>query len=239
MEEFNVFGDDFLSNGEFHQLYSTIDGQDDIFLWDNRIDFELQSKWNCASDMDSEIKRANYSTCHLTTMRNHNCNDYNILPDGYSSSNQYSYNETDQGSFTDKFITDMDEWKQGHLDDLVPNNNNEWELNLENLINEHPYDDSTFNLCDLPARTFYCNDSCTNFLQETSEHLDTSLRTFQPTFESIAATSSATERTHSTFNNYGSKKYSNVGEEKEFICNYGDCRKVYAKAGHLKAHIRY
>ncbi|XP_031635919.1 zinc finger protein 454 [Contarinia nasturtii] len=242
MEEFNVFGDDFLSNGEFHQLYST-DLQDDIFLWDNRIDFDVQSKWNCANDMDSEIKRVNYSAydpCQVTSFNNYCYNDLNTIPDGFSSSNQYSCNETDQGSITEKYITDMDEWKQGHLDDLIykSNNNNDWELNLENLINEHPYDDTTFNVCDLPARTFYCNDSCTNFLKETSEHLDTSLRTFQPHYDAINTASNPTASKHLNSNNHDRKKYSNVGEEKEFICNYGDCRKVYAKAGHLKAHIR-
>lgn len=236
MEEFDVFGNDFLSNGEFHQLYTTFDTPNDICLWDNRIDFELQSKWNFTSDIDIEKNTfAEYSS------NNHgnNCgSDINTSTPSHidNSNNHHGFDDVIQ-EYTEKsadnFITDMDEWKQSHLDDLLyhSNNNNDWELSLENLIMDNPNDDSVFNVCDLPARTFYCNDSCTNFLQEASEHLDTSLRTFQP---NVGAASSDNIF---KFNN-ARKKFPSANEDKEFVCNYGDCRKVYAKAGHLKAHIR-
>lgn len=245
MEEFNVFGDDFLSNGEFHQLYTAFDAQHDICLWDNRIDFDLQSKWNFASDTGIErTTYMDYSSCQVSGFINVVDNsefDSLTSPNGYSLNNQYAYNETSQeytGSSTESFLTDMDEWKQNHLDDLLyHSNNNEWELNLENLIMDNSNDNSVFNVCDLPAKTFYCNDSCTSFLKETSEHLDTSLRTFQP--NSIQNTEPFHADDNGTFKfNNGRKKYPAVNEEKEFVCNYGDCRKVYAKAGHLKAHIR-
>lgn len=230
MEELNVFGDDFLSNGGFHQLFTTFDSQDDICLWDNRNDFDLQSKWNFASDIG--IERSNYPEFYSV----------DTSPDGYMSNNLRQCSETDQRAMTENYLTDMDEWKQNHADDLSyqSNNHNDWELNLENLINENPYDDPEFKVCDLPARTFYCNDSCTIFLKEASERLDTSLRTFQPhsTYEPISASTRTSESTPPTFKNIDRRKNIDVGEEKEFTCNYGDCRKVYAKAGHLKAHIR-
>lgn len=252
MEDFNIFGDDFLSNGEFHQLYTVFDTQDEnICLWDNRIDFDLNSKWNFVNDMSIEKSTyTDYSSCQVSGAINVMDNGHNELnflnsSNGYSSNSQYVHNGISQeytGSSTENFLTDMDEWKQNHLDDLLyhTNYNNEWELSLENLIMENPNDDSVFNVCDLPARTFYCNDSCTSFLQETSEHLDTSLRTFQPnSMKNIESTSFHTDDNNSTFKfNNGRKKYPSVNEEKEFVCNYGDCRKVYAKAGHLKAHIR-
>lgn len=250
MEELNIFGDDFLSNGEFHHLYTTFDSQDDICLWDNRIDFDFQSKWNFTSDFSTERSSyTNYSPCQVTGYINFVDNNSEFAsPGGSNDNNNQPYLSGQDhdyvGMSTDNFLTDMDEWKQNHLDDLMYhsncNNNNDWELNLDNLIMENPYDnDPVFNVCDLPARTFYCNDSCTNFLKETSEHLDTSLRTFQPNSIFEATTSNATHSMHSNFNASDRKKFpTNVTDEKEFICNYGDCRKVYAKAGHLKAHIR-
>lgn len=245
MEELNVFGDDFLSNGEFHHLYTTFDIQDDICLWDNRIEFDFQSKWNFASDIGSErCSYSDYNPCQVTGYINFvdNSGSEFASPGSSNNSNEFASGGRDQDCMamsTDNFLTDMDEWKQNHLEDLLyhSNNNNDWELNLDNLIIENPYDDPIFNVCDLPARTFYCNDSCTNFLKETSEHLDTSLRTFQPNSTYEAATANASHPIG--FNAVDRKKLMvNANEEKEFVCNYGDCRKVYAKAGHLKAHIR-
>lgn len=242
MEEFDVFGNDFLSNGEFHHLYTTFDTHDDICLWDNRIDFEFQSKWNITS-ADSIGKNAHSEYSQFDHV-NYCGSDFNTSTpsqaDNESAINYHVFNEMAHESIEstpENFITDMDEWKQSHLDDLVyhSNNNNDWELNLENLIMEHPNDDSVFNVCNLPARTYYCNDSCTNFLQEASEHLDTSLRTFQP---NIPMRMGSTHSNDSVFKFNSRKKFPLANEEKEFVCNFGDCRKVYAKAGHLKAHIR-
>lgn len=246
MEDFDVFGNDFLSNGEFHQLYTTFDTRDDdICLWDNRIDFEFQSKWNITNNDIEKNAHPEYSRCEVSGFINHVNyfgSDFNTMTPSQvqeSAHNYHEFNDAAQESIEstpENFITDMDEWKQSHLDEMYhSNNNNDWELSLENLIMENPNDDSVFNVCDLPARTFYCNDSCTNFLQEASEHLDTSLRTFQPNNPSRIG---ATNSNDSLFKFNTRKKYPLTNEEKEFVCNYGDCRKVYAKAGHLKAHIR-
>lgn len=254
MEELNVFGDDFLSNGEFHHLYTTFNSQDDICLWDNRIDFDFQSKWNSTSDFGNDhSSHSDYGACQVTGyinfVENNNYSGGEIASPGSSRNNLHAtsngrdqnYAAISTNNFLDD-ICDMDEWKQNHLDDLLYQSNNsnscnaDWELSLDNLIMENPFEDSVFNVCDLPARTFYCNDSCTSFLEETSEHLDTSLRTFQPnsTYETTISIA-----THSNYNTVDRKKCTaNATEEKEFVCNYGECRKVYAKAGHLKAHIR-
>lgn len=254
MEEFNIFGNDFLSNGEFHHLYTTFDHQDEICLWDNRIDFDLQPKWNYSSDSSiGNSTGVDYNSYQVDFIDYADNIGHEIEPmasnnNGHGSTNLYNYGEQakkNSETTTDTFITDMDEWKQSHLDDLMyqSNNSNEWDLNLDSLIMDTPCDDSVFNVCDLPARTFYCNDSCTDFLKETSEHLDTSLRTFQPSsiHQSQYGSANFTKVLESDVPaNYGDrKKFPNFnGDEKEFICTYGDCRKVYAKAGHLKAHIR-
>lgn len=240
MEDFNIFGNDFLSNGEFHQLYTTFDHQDEFNLWDNRIDIDLQPKWNYLSDYSIE-QSTSHSSFNFT---NNFANEIESMPtnNGYNSEYLYNFGESEkyctQQTTQNTLITDMDEWKQTHLEDLIyqSNSTNEWDLNLENLLMDNTCDESAFSVCDLPARTLFCNDSCTNFLQETSEQLDTSFRTFQPsatqnstTFVNPPSNSSYVDR----------KKFQAINsEEKEFICSYGDCRKVYAKAGHLKAHIR-
>lgn len=254
MEELNVFGADFLSNGEFHQLYSTFDNQDEICLWDDRISFDFQPKWNCIGDVSSYSSYSPFQfSGHINMDNNSNDTESQSPSDVHilNSAQPYRLNllqskgcyESGQNhSDSSNFLTDMDEWKQNHLDDFLyhSNNNNEWELNLDNLLMENPFDDSIFNVCDLPARTLYCNDSCTSFLEETSEHLDTSLRTFQPDSMQEVATMALTKSANcSSTNNSDYKKYAVANtDEKEFICTYGDCRKVYAKAGHLKAHIR-
>lgn len=254
MEDLNLFGADFLSNGEFHQLYTTFDSQDDIYLWDNRVDFNIQPKWNSIGDGGSYL---DYSQCQVSGYINFVDDNINAL-DPLSSSNGYSFNnihghqidhhqdhneivQNNSNSTAERFLTDMDEWKQNHSNDLPYHltNNNDWELNLENLLMDTPSDDPVFNVCDLPARTLYCNDSCTSFLAETSEHLDTSLRTFQPNSTHGAKTMASSSISTSDSVNPDYKKYlSTTNDEKEFVCTFGDCRKVYAKAGHLKAHIR-
>lgn len=257
MEDLNIFGNDFLSNGEFHQLYTMFDHPHDILLWDNR-DLDVQPKWNYIGDLSfiengNEFDYNNSGACQVdfTNYADSSYNHFESMPtcsttnSAPNSINNYNFGES-IGNYsepiTQPYITDMDEWKQNHLHDLPyhPTCSNEWDLSLENLLVENPYDAPAFNVCDLPERTFYCNDSCTNFLKETSENLDTSLKTFQPKLVHELQ-EAATNPVHlpSNGNTIDFKKYSSTNsEEKEFMCTFGDCRKVYAKAGHLKAHIR-
>lgn len=252
MEDLNYFSDDFLSNGEFHQLYSTGDYFEDICLWDNRIfngDQQQSSDssyfdWNSAYSDDNCASENCYNN-QFTDFQS----DYSYFPntvDGYAANQSVCYQQPNEqyqnGTYandnqyfsTETFLTDMDQWKQNHLDDLMyqSNNNNDWEVNLENLLFDNSSD--VVSSTELPARTYYCNDSCTSFLQETSEHLN--LQTFRPQQEnqSISAKSSSAAISES----FKEKNAAASNEDKEFVCTYGDCRKVYAKAGHLKAHIR-
>lgn len=245
MEELNLFSADFLSNGEFHHLYSACDYNDAIYLWDDRVDLSqsLQPKWNCITDSANYVdfnsfqisNCVNYVDYHSDKIECNTIGEPRTI--NYQNHQGYdviTHNNSDSAT-SEKFLTDMDEWKQNHLDDLLyhSSNNNEWELSLENLLIDHP-NDAVLNVCDLPALTSYCTDSCTSFLKETSEHLDTSLRTFQPC---------NTRDTNKPTSNYPNANNSNKylltsNDEKEFVCTYGDCRKVYAKAGHLKAHLR-
>lgn len=61
----------------------------------------------------------------------------------------------------------------------------------------------------LPEKTLFCNDSCDLFLKESSENLNLKMNQQK---ESL--------------------------DEKHFPCTFGSCRKIYAKAAHLKAHLR-
>lgn len=246
MDELNLFSGDFLSNGEFHHLYSAFDQNDEIcgnyYLWDDRVDLSLQPKWNCITDSGNylEYNPRQASNCvnfvNNYSDKNESFPTYNIIGEHHYGYDEIVQNNSDSTT-SEKFLTDMDEWRQSHLDDLLYHTsaNNDWDLSLENLLIDHP-NDSVFNVCDLPALTSYCTDSCTNFLKETSEHLDTSLRTFHPN-PTNDTNKSAISLTNA--NNNNNKKYLvTSNDEKEFVCTYGDCRKVYAKAGHLKAHLR-
>lgn len=228
MEEINFFSDGFLSNGEFHQLYSTIDIPDEIYLWDNRIEFDIQTRnWGTVNSNECDYSKITQETTNFYQSSAFNSGDSPIDQHQYLNDQTMDF----PAIASEHFLTDMDEWKQNHSDDLFyqSNNNNDWELNLENLLFD-TIDDSIIYNTELPARTFFCNDSCTSFLEETSEHLDISLQTFRPHCQDVRP---APDKKNDM------KKYSvSPNEDKEFVCTYGDCRKVYAKAGHLKAHIR-
>lgn len=235
MEELNFFSDGFLSNGEFHQLYSTVDLPDDIYLWNNRIDYNMPTNthWNFVDSAGCEM---NFNQDSFTNSNVYS-NNHNEMP--FSETKKYFTENFDSDSHntSENFVIDMDEWKQNHQENLPyeTNNSNDWELNLEHLLFDTIDESVTSYHVSLPARTLYCNDSCSSFLKETSEHLDMSLQTFRPNRlkNNQLITAAAVE------GNIESKKVcSNTNEEKEFVCTYGDCRKVYAKAGHLKAHIR-
>lgn len=244
MEEFNLFGPEYISNGEFHHLYSAFDHQNDDYLWDDRVDLSVQPKWNCITSTGNYLNYSPYQVSNGVNFVN-NCSDnmesfstYNSMIGEHQAYGETVHTNSDLTAASEKFFTDMDEWKQNHLDDLLyhSSNNNEWELSLENLLIDHPSDsNSTVNVCDLPALTSYCTDSCTNFLKETSEHLDTSLRTFQPNSMNDKSEANASNNDSKINKNY---LVASSNDEKEFVCTYGDCRKVYAKAGHLKAHLR-
>lgn len=85
----------------------------------------------------------------------------------------------------------------------------DWDLNLESLVLENSIECTEYSLA-LPEKTLFCNDSCNLFLKESSENLNLKLN----------------------------QQKDNLLDEKHFPCTFGSCRKIYAKAAHLKAHLR-
>lgn len=224
MDEFNYFTDDFLSNGGFQQLYSIVEYPEEISLWDsqsniysndniynnnNRVIYNDLYDYNQNCDFLSDCSSSIYNSVNILTQQNEQL-DIN------SSSSIASSSEC--------FITDMDQWKLNHSNDLEQLNSvNDWDINLDNLLFDSDHSnnfDTTLSL-DLPEKTFFCNDSCNSVLKESSEHLNSNLQNFLPHTKGPK-----------------SKLTKQNSDEKTFVCTFGECRKVYAKAGHLRAHLR-
>lgn len=244
------FRDDFWTNGEFQNLYSSNDTYDQYNSW-HRYDSNSDLNWYHSEGMFGTLFQ-NTAIADLNEASSYSSDVYlEEQRPNYVQSNDGLYSPYDQPQITDNnnnfaenspqtFLTDMDDWKQQNLNEMMcqadnsDNKNNAWD-NIEDLLNESTCDMMNYN-GDLPAQTLYCNDSCKNFLAETTENL----QIYRPLYEpnpnqcSIVADNSnggivpiRQEQRNITPN-----------EDKEFVCTYGDCRKIYAKAGHLKAHIR-
>lgn len=261
MEEFNYLTDDFLSNGGFQQLYTTVEYPDDIYLWDRR-----SMEYKCQDNMENtDLNNTNFYEINISNENNNQnynqvpntmiCNSVNMLVQSDIGNCEYSSREYNSSSNSDQvynsgttanridtdapnedLLTDMDQWKLDHADDLTPINSNDWELNLDNLLFENTFDNGV--PTDLPEKTFFCNDSCNLFLKESSENLNTNLQNFRPSTKlpEIAFTPSPNKRRSASIENKAPS--TNCDDDKVFICTYGECKKVYAKAGHLKAHLR-
>lgn len=127
---------------------------------------------------------------------------------------------------------------------------------IETLLFDNNYAGSAANTFDLPDKTYICNDSCNMFLKESSEILNSQLQTIMPddqymhpadiipttVLESFQNTQNDAMNNNNKYTKAMANKMpggsSSSNEEKTFICPYPDCNKVYAKAGHLKAHVR-
>ncbi|KAG4078396.1 hypothetical protein HA402_013106 [Bradysia odoriphaga] len=100
----------------------------------------------------------------------------------------------------------------------------DWELNIENLLFENSVECPEWQLTandQLPDKTVFCSDSCNLFLKESSESLLSNLNSFD-----------------SDKNKNFSLDISHTDQDKIFVCTFNDCKKVYAKSAHLKAHLR-
>lgn len=250
MDSFNA--DDFWTNGEFQNLYATGDGYDqyssrDLHIEANWFHPDAHSEMFGALFQHTAIDQFSVTPSYSNDLQlDDYCPEQNYQP---YDSHQMAYTAYDQAqiahstSFEDTstqiFLTDMDEWKQKNLNEIMyqadANNNNAWESNIDDLLFDSSCDTVSYT-GDLPARTLYCNDSCTSFLAEATENL----QTYRPPLD--AAQSQYTSASCGASSDMGQakvvRKQCAPHEDKEFVCTYGDCRKVYAKAGHLKAHIR-
>lgn len=249
MDEFHYFTDDFLSNGGFQQLYTTVEYPEEICLWESRsIDNQPYHQDNVENIDSNNTDSHRYMSSIIECQNNFNETSASIYSSVNNILTQNSDTSTNDQSHiapnesmvdSESFITDMDQWKLTHSDRISETNNGvpvntEWELNLDNLIFDADHSaDVTSMPIELPEKTFFCNDSCDLFLKESSEHLNTNLQSFRPSPSSSSPTTVPPSTIPET------KIRTAIGDdEKSFVCTYGECRKVYAKAGHLKAHLR-
>jgi len=93
------------------------------------------------------------------------------------------------------------------------------------------YDDamSVTTFDNLPDKTFMCNDSCSQFLKESSEILRVSSLKFQQKDDEELL------NVVGTMNVVGD---GGKGSDEKFHCSFGDCKKTYSKPAHLRAHLR-
>lgn len=124
-----------------------------------------------------------------------------------------------------------------------PDVNDDWALNIENMLLELDCPGDWPTAAVLPDKTFYCNDSCNVFLRESSDRLNTTLQTLDTTDvpllsyvdNEIPSNTSDTMGIPTTATPLNSD---DSVERNSYICTYLNCQKVYAKPAHLKAHLR-
>lgn len=101
----------------------------------------------------------------------------------------------------------------------------DWELNIENLLFDNCVECPEWKLTNeqLPDKTVFCSDSCNLFLKESSESLLSNLNSFD---------------SENKQNKNFPSDVTISDQDKLFVCTFNDCKKVYAKSAHLKAHLR-
>lgn len=101
----------------------------------------------------------------------------------------------------------------------------DWELNIENLLFDNCVECPEWKVTNeqLPDKTVFCSESCNLFLKESSESLLSNLHSFDP---------------EKNKNENFQLDVINADQDKLFVCTFNDCKKVYAKSAHLKAHLR-
>lgn len=258
MEDFNYFTNDFLSNGGFQQLYSTIEYPDEI-LWDTKVIGDNGDYYDSSAYLDHNLSNWQQQTEHAFNydylMQNSICEEYatDDSPQYYnfdmdpmpseSSDPVHKMNSLLYNQWNEVNSTSYDQYEI-NTNDQCQLIETDWEFNLDTLLLDNGFDSTPTSapLSDLPDRTFFCNDSCNIFLKESSDNLNSNLQSFLPRTNATSLESECPEQTakrqRSAGGNCASGDENRVADDKSFICTFNNCGKVYAKAGHLKAHIR-
>lgn len=141
----------------------------------------------------------------------------------------YTYSNYEVMRNENKLIDDVTDSTSNHLWSIPLESNltkigGDWELNIENLLFENSVECPDWQLTNdqLPDKTVFCSDSCNLFLKESSESLLSNLNSFDPD-----------KNKHFPLDVGG-----HTDQDKIFVCTFNDCKKVYAKSAHLKAHLR-
>lgn len=206
---------DFFSNG-FYQLYADLDH--DLYSYDpTDIQFSDEIIFN------TWIPETTTSPVNT----DFNCWTYNDSTEmNWYNPSQYTYN--DEYHISEENSTTYDEFS------AVNQSTCDWELNtLDNILWDSCLDINEEDILNpmLPDKTVLCNDTCDLFLKESSDNLKYSLQNM----EVDKCTDNSLRRRNSN-KKHGCIRTSD--DEKTFHCTYEGCNKIYAKATHLKAHIR-
>lgn len=214
-DDLNYYSNDFLSNGGLYQLFNS-EFMDDRLLWGSNNRYG-------AFDEDDQV----YT----------NPNEANQNYNNDTAAEFPTIESNDSNSVGEDGLCSLDVWQSS---DDIKTFDNDWELNIENLLFENYVGCSDWQqTIILPDKTLFCNDSCNLFLKESSENLQlTNLQTFSPTEQS-----SFYHHPTTVLNAQSTVQQTNIAPDvhdldKIFICTYEDCKKVYAKPAHLKAHLR-
>lgn len=251
MEDFNYFTNDFLSNGGFQQLYSTIECPEE-FLWDTTVSGDDCAYYDDCGNKDSWEKQYGHEFNYAHLLQNDNTEEYAMQDspqyynfdmatistasgDSLHACDSVLYNKWDDMNSTP--IGSCDQYNIDFDDHLI---DNDWEFNLDNFLLGDEFDSTPSPVSSLPDRTLLCNDSCNSFLKESSDNLNSNLQSFLPPTGHNMIDANCQEQTifkRPRASNKDTRGDENRAiDEKSFICTFNNCGKVYAKAGHLKVN---
>lgn len=231
MDELTGVSEDFLCNG-FYQLYAEYD--DEITYMEH-----LDLAADCALRTETVSYLDGYDRCGGESYDIVYGNSQRTAVSGRevcgSSSNVFSV--ISEVKVHDRVSSAWQPSKEVRPQD------DDWALNIENMLLELECPSEWPTAAVLPDKTFYCNDSCNVFLRESSDSLYTTLQTLDTTDAPLLVYTdneiiSNTLDTIDIPTTVTPTSIDDSLDRNSYICTYLNCQKVYAKPAHLKAHLR-